>query len=92
MQSFITKIVAHILARTTLLEDHRRRMFLNWLQAHHQYVTRISEEELKEYLTQWLEELSPAGVLWEYRLILSEIHWWRDLDEQRPATVIEVNR
>lgn len=37
------------------------------------------EERLKIGLRTWLETLPLKGMLWEYRLVLDEIAWWRDL-------------
>jgi hypothetical protein len=41
------------------------------------------EERLKLNLKTWFESLPLRGLLWEYRLILDEIAWWRDLDPHR---------
>ena len=83
----IAKIIADLAAKAALLEERRRPLFFKWLQAHHQYGAAISQENLEGYLAGWLEQLSPAGVWWEYRLILSEIDWWRDLDQERLARI-----
>jgi len=41
------------------------------------------EERLKLNLKTWFESLPLRRLLWEYRLILDEIAWWRDLDPHR---------
>lgn len=41
------------------------------------------EERLKSGLKIWLASLPLPGLLWEYRLILDEMTWWRDLDIHR---------
>lgn len=46
------------------------------------------EERLKICLRTWLEILPLKGMLWEYRLILDEIVWWRDLDPRRLAMIL----
>ncbi len=80
-QALIVHIVAGIAAQTALLDDERRRMFLKWLQAHHASVAPLSDGTLKEHLATWLEGLPEDGIFWEYQLILSEIIWWRTLNE-----------
>ncbi len=41
------------------------------------------EEHLKLNLKTWFESLPLRGLLWEYRLIMDEVVWWRDLDPHR---------
>ncbi|MBX3038598.1 MAG: hypothetical protein KF758_16930 [Anaerolineales bacterium] len=41
------------------------------------------EERFTNHLRTWFSGLSMQGSLWEYHLILDEINWWRNLDEQR---------
>jgi len=47
------------------------------------------ENHLKSALMIWLESLPAAGVLWEYRLVLSELAWWRTLDGQLLALIMD---
>ena len=87
MPTLIAQITADLAAKAALLEERRRQLFFKWLQAHHQYGAAISQETLEGSLAGWLGQLSPAGVGWESRLILSEIDWWRDLDKERLARI-----
>ncbi len=48
----------------------------------------IMEEQLKAGLGKWFESLPLQGILWEYRLILDEIAWWRDLEAHRLAMIL----
>ena len=48
------------------------------------------ENHLKSGLIIWFESLPAAGVLWEYRLILSELAWWRALDGQLLGMIMDV--
>ena len=47
------------------------------------------EERLKTGLKAWFETLPMQGLLWEYRIILDEIAWWRDLDQRRLTMILE---
>jgi len=38
----------------------------------------------------WFESLPAAGILWEYRLVLSELAWWRALDGQLLGLIMDV--
>ena len=78
--SSIAEIVVEILARMPALDANRRQMLLRWLQAHHSGGC-ITESNLSDHLNQWFGKLPAEGIDWEYHLILSEIAWWRDLDE-----------
>jgi hypothetical protein len=74
------------------LEDLRLRLFLNWLMDHSSEM-KVSlgtfeqdrkgadlQERFRSVLMTWLQSLPAQGLLWEYRTILAEIGWWRDLD------------
>lgn len=78
--SSIPEMVADIAARLPALDGNRRQMLFRWLQAHH-VGTQITDASLTCRLTEWFSRVPPEGRDWEYRLILSEITWWRDLDE-----------
>ena len=47
------------------------------------------ENHLKGALMIWFESLPAAGVLWEYRLVLSELAWWRALDGESLGTIMK---
>lgn len=80
----IEQMVANITARLPGLDANRRIMLFRWLQAHHADA-HIPEACLAEYLNEWFRSLPAEGAHWEYRLILSEIAWWCDLDESALA-------
>ena len=96
MQVSVSQIAAQIVAQAISLESSRKRLFLEWLQAHSSQaggvkqsrpeITTVTQNEesfwnhLKSLLMIWFESLPTAGVFWEYRLILSELAWWRALD------------
>jgi hypothetical protein len=44
---------------------------------------------LRNSLKSWLESFPVAGLLWEYQLILTEIRWWRALDEPSLAKILK---
>ena len=82
--SSIAEMVAEIMARMPALDANRRQMLFRWLQAHHSGGC-ITEANLSDHLNKWFGKLPADGIDWEYRLILSEIAWWRDLDESSLA-------
>lgn len=67
------------------LVDVRLSGFLKWLTAHNGriQVSPAAGGEFKSALQTWFSSLSAQGALWEYRLIMDEIAWWRDLESQR---------
>ncbi len=87
-RALIAQMAADISTDMAMLDDDRRRMFLNWLRAHRKDSVNISVVTLKDHLITWFEKLPVSGIAWEYRLILSEIAWWRDLDELSLAELI----
>jgi len=44
---------------------------------------------LKNALKMSFESLPESGWLWEYQLILTEINWWRFLDEQSLIRILK---
>ncbi|CAG1014160.1 hypothetical protein ANAEL_04911 [Anaerolineales bacterium] len=75
------------------LEPSRLRLFLDWLVSHSSLV-RGSEaiqlethdrEQVELKLKAWFQSLPADGLAWEYRLLLGEIAWWRDLDPSSSA-------
>ena len=106
MQISVSQIAAQIVAQATSLNSVRRKLFLEWLQAHSSRVGCVEqcqdeitaanqneksfESHWKKALMVWLESLSAAGALWEYRLILSELAWWRALDGQSLGVIMDM--
>ena len=88
LQTLIEQNVAEISTNLAALDDDRRRMFLHWLRAHQREAASISDATVKDRLITWFEELTEEGILREYRLILSEIVWWRDLGDGLLAEIV----
>ncbi len=86
MREFIEQIVKEIVAGAATLDDEKRGMFLTWLGNHTTVVRCNNKKEFAECLTEklaaWLITLSVAGILREYRLVIREIEWWEELEEE----------
>lgn len=85
MQEFNQQVVNEIVFGVGMLDPVRRRMFLVWL-GNHAGELKFEEEEtelklLAEKLKQWFEHMSLVSILWEYRVIMGEIEWWRGLTQ-----------
>ena len=84
MQVVIDQIVREFLAGFAELDGARERLFLNWLSSHSGQVVCTGLDVpavcLQDALPRWLGTLGPAGLLWEYRLILQEIEWCATLE------------
>jgi hypothetical protein len=39
-------------------------------------------------LTAWLESMQHENMQWEYRIIMHEINWWGNLDEQSLSKIM----
>ena len=101
MKVLIEQMVSDISTQTFQLDDFRLRLFLNWLTAHSSKVKatarlvidqlrgRDIEKRFNSDLKAWLESLPTEGMLWEYRIIMDEIAWWRNLDPQRMKMIVE---
>lgn len=106
MQVSVSQIATQIVAQAISLESSRKRLFLKWLQAHSSQaggvkqsrpeITTVTQNEesfearLKKALMIWFESLPTTGVLWEYRLILSELAWWRALDGESLGMIMHM--
>lgn len=95
-QNFSEQIALDISMQAFRLEAVRLRLFLEWLNAHisqmdlaipNAQTLEDTKQDLKEECTKrlrvWFAGMSQQGGLWEYHLILDEIQWWRELDEDR---------
>ena len=84
MQDFIQQVVKEVVAGVRDLDPVRRRMFLVWLGNHASQLSGHEEgtelECLAEELGAWFDTMSLVSILWEYRLLMSEIEWWRVLE------------
>ena len=77
----VSEMVDHICSQVDQLDVSRRYMFMQWLLMHSRAVRRTGE--IREQLTVWLGSMSAESAEWEYKLIMGETTWWRDLDEWR---------
>ena len=77
----VSQMVSHICSRVDQLDVSRRYMFMQWLMIHSRTVR--SFREVRENLNVWLGSLPPESAEWEYKLIMGETTWWRELDERR---------
>lgn len=77
----ISRMVADICSQVDQLDAARRYMFTEWLLIHSHAVNRTGEP--RESLIAWLRSMPTESADCEYKLILTETKWWRDLDEPR---------
>jgi hypothetical protein len=88
IQILIDQMASDVASQVFRLESPRLRLFLDWLVCHSSKVqtTGLSHleandgKQLESNLKVWFQSLPVTGLLWEYRLLLGEIAWWRDLD------------
>lgn len=68
------------------LDEPRLCMFLDWLQCHCHKIpvqwVKQDRDEIQNYLVRWMGTFTPEGLHAEYRLIKTEIRWWRNADEK----------
>lgn len=95
LEVLVEKMVLDISMQAFQLDDHYLPLFLNGLTAHCGKVKDAiqmdtdTEEQFKPALKAWLESQPAQGMLWEYRLLLDEIAWWRDLDPRRLLMILK---
>lgn len=97
----IEQMVLDISRQAFQLDDLCLPLFLNWLTTHNgkardaiqmdiAAIRRAdAEEQFKLALKAWLGSLPAQGLLWEYRLLLDEVAWWRDLDPHRLLMILK---
>ena len=97
----IEQMVSDLSTQTFQLEERRLRLFLNWLMDHGSEMKGSlgafepgsgdadMQVRFQSALKTWLQSLPAQGLLWEYRTITGEIHWWRDLDPSRWKMIIK---
>ena len=93
LQILIQQMAADITKQACVLEQVRLQRFMEWLVSHSSKVRGTGEpltwmssrEQMELKLNAWFQSLPASGLLWEYRLILEEIIWWRDVDPSHPA-------
>ena len=74
-----SEMADNICSQVGQLDASRRYMFMSWLFIHSRGIHRA--RELRESLTAWLGSMPAESAAWEYKLIMGETRWWRDLDE-----------
>lgn len=95
----IEQMVSEIWARVHQLDDPRLEMFLDWLTMHSVEMKKtfgnfldmdhvalrgvVIEGQFRLALKSWLQSIPVQGLLWEYKAVVAEIDWWRDLDPLR---------
>ena len=88
----IEQMVSDLSTQAFQLENHRLRLFLNWLMDHSSEMKGSlgafepdadMQERFRSALKTWLLSLPAQGLLWEYQTMTGEIRWWRDLDPFR---------
>ena len=99
MDVVIEQMVSEIWAWVYQLDDPRLEMFLDWLTMHSAEMQRtfgnfldmdhvvlrgvVIEGQFRLALKGWLQSIPVQGLLWEYKTVVAEIDWWRDLDPLR---------
>jgi hypothetical protein len=85
MQEFNQQVIDEIVFGVKELDPVRRRMFLGRLGSHTSQLNGLEDDPELECLAvklgSWFEYMSLVGILWEYRLIMSEIEWWHGLEQ-----------
>lgn len=95
MNDLIEQMVKDISNQAQGLDPVRLGLFLCWLCAHCALMKAIPPQQegidgqLEPALRSWFESLPAQGMLWEYRLILDEIAWWRDLDTRHLHMILK---
>jgi hypothetical protein len=88
IQILIDQMASDVASQVFCLESSRLRLFLEWLVSHSSKVQTTGSNQLEtkdtrqleSNLKAWFQSLPVTGLVWEYRLLLGEIAWWRDLD------------
>lgn len=98
--SHIEEMASEISRQALQLDEVRLDMFLRWLRNHGFKIRAQSpgqfqlacsssmRRNLETSVKQRLESFPVSGQLWEYRLVLTEISWWRDLDYARLTKIV----
>ena len=107
IQVLIEQMVSDISSQAVRLDEVRLQKFLEWLKSHSSMVKTVGQalvevevhgegsidDRLKNDLKRWFESFPIQGLLWEYRLLLNEVAWWRDLDpHELPDDVARILR
>ena len=85
-QPTVAEMVDEILVRFETLDARRKYKFVEWLQVHRGRVE--NTVDICDGLTAWLESMQHENMQWEYRIIMHEIDWWGNLDEQSLSKIM----
>ena len=82
----VQHLAADLSTQAMHLDELRLWLFLEWLQCHccgdsTQWMNQDGDE-IRKFLSRWLEHFSPDGLHAEHELILTEINWWKTADEK----------
>lgn len=89
----VEQMASAVASQAFELEPARLRLFLDWLVSHSSMVRGSEAFQLETYdreqvelkLKAWFAALPADGLVWEYKLLLGEIAWWRNLDPSSSA-------
>jgi len=90
MQISVSQLAAYIITQVTSLETIRCKLFLNWLYAHNSHKVYDEESDLKciqAALINWFESLLERDIR-EFNLVIGEVRWWRNLDDESLANIL----
>ncbi len=86
LEVLIEQMALDVTKQAWQLDAPRLRLFLNWLMDHNSGMKAALggfdaglQARLQPALKAWFVSLPGPGLLWEYRLLLEEIAWWRGL-------------
>jgi hypothetical protein len=82
----VQHLAADLSTQAMHLDELRLWLFLEWLQCHccgdqTEWVNQDGDE-IRKFLSRWLESFSPDGLHAEHELIVTEITWWKTADEK----------
>jgi hypothetical protein len=82
----VQHLAADLSTQAMHLDELRLWLFLEWLQCHccgdsTQWINQDGDE-IRKFLCRWLERFSPDDLHAEHELILTEITWWKMVDEK----------
>jgi hypothetical protein len=82
----VERMTYDLSSQAAQLEEPRLCMFLDWLQCHCYSIpvqwAKQDGDEIQNYLNRWMGTFTPDGLHAEYRLIMTEIRWWKNADEK----------
>lgn len=82
----VQQLAADLSTQAMHLDELRLWLFLEWLQCHccgdsTQWINQDGDE-IRKFLSRWLEHFSREDLQSERELIMTEISWWKTVDEK----------